>query len=55
MCPDQVDLLQENMTQQLHQTASCFSLKVAAESQKMAAESQTKACESSQHFLQRQL
>lgn len=55
LCSDQVELLQENVTQLLHQTASCFSLQMAAESQKLAAESQTKACESSKNFLQKQL
>lgn len=55
LCPDQVELLQENQTQLLHQTASCFSLKVAAESQKTAAEIQNKACESNQQFMQKQL
>uniref|UniRef100_H3CC27 Uncharacterized protein n=1 Tax=Tetraodon nigroviridis TaxID=99883 RepID=H3CC27_TETNG len=52
---DQVELLQENVTQLLHQTESCFSLKVAAESQRLAAESQTRACQSSRHFLDKQL
>lgn len=52
---DQVELLQENVTQLLHQTASCFSLKGAAESQRMAAESLMEACKSSQMFLQKQL
>ncbi|XP_056894481.1 uncharacterized protein si:ch211-1a19.3 [Takifugu flavidus] len=50
-----VEALQENVTQLLHQTDSCLSLKVAAESQMMAAQSQNKACESSQQFLQKQL
>ncbi|KAM9385353.1 uncharacterized protein KZ484_006910 isoform 1-T1 [Pholidichthys leucotaenia] len=52
---DQKEVLQLNLTEAGHQTASCFSLKAAAESQMMAAESQKKGCESRSQYLQKQL
>ncbi|XP_070765287.1 NF-kappa-B essential modulator [Enoplosus armatus] len=52
---DHIEALQQNVTQTVHQTESCFSLKAAAESQMLAAQSQTRACESSQQYLQKQL
>ncbi|KAM9848731.1 uncharacterized protein ACBR49_008024 [Aulostomus maculatus] len=50
-----IESLQQNLTQAVHRTESCFSLKAAADSQMMAAQSQTRACESSQQYLQKQL
>ncbi|XP_041792104.1 uncharacterized protein si:ch211-1a19.3 [Chelmon rostratus] len=52
---EHIEALQQNVTQNVHQTTSCYSLKAAAESQMLAAQSQTKACESGQQYLQKQL
>ncbi|XP_046892889.1 uncharacterized protein si:ch211-1a19.3 [Hypomesus transpacificus] len=52
---DNIENLQENLTQASHQMTSCQALNSAAESQKLAAESQTKACESSKLYIQKQL
>lgn len=52
---DEIDLLQQNLTQAEHQTEACFSLKEAAEAQTKAAESQLRACQSNQGYLNKQL
>uniref|UniRef100_A0A3Q3W6T8 Uncharacterized protein n=1 Tax=Mola mola TaxID=94237 RepID=A0A3Q3W6T8_MOLML len=52
---ENVVALQQNLTQAIHQNASCFSLKAAAESLMLAAQSQTRACQSKQLFLEKQL
>lgn len=52
---DLIETLQQNMTQIVHETESCISLKAAAESQMLAAQSQTKGCESRKQYLQKQL
>ncbi|KAJ3599445.1 hypothetical protein NHX12_033408 [Muraenolepis orangiensis] len=52
---EDIETLQQNVTQASHRTASCLSLNMAAESQAMAAQSQTKACDSSKEYLERQL
>lgn len=52
---DELDLLQQNLTQAEHQTAACFSLREAAEAQTKAAESQLRACQSNQGYLNKQL
>lgn len=52
---DEIEALEQNVTLNVHQTASCLSLKAAAESHMTAAQSQTKACESNQLYLQKQL
>ncbi|XP_078141928.1 uncharacterized protein LOC139908458 [Centroberyx gerrardi] len=52
---DHIEVLQQNLTQAFHQTQSCLSLNVAAESQMQAAQSQTKACQSSKQYLEKQL
>lgn len=44
-----------NLTQAVHQTETCLSLKAAADSQMLAAQSMTKACESKQQYLEKQL
>lgn len=52
---DHIEVLQHNVTQSNHQTMSCLSLKMAAESQMVAAQSQTEGCESGKQYLQKQL
>ncbi|KAL1023217.1 hypothetical protein UPYG_G00037870 [Umbra pygmaea] len=52
---ENIELLQENVTQVCHNLESCKALHSAAESQRIAAQSQTKACESSKQYLQKQL
>lgn len=52
---DQLEALEQNLTQAEHQTQACFSLKDAAEAQTKAADSQHRACQSNQEYLQRQL
>uniref|UniRef100_A0AAQ5X6N9 Uncharacterized protein n=1 Tax=Amphiprion ocellaris TaxID=80972 RepID=A0AAQ5X6N9_AMPOC len=52
---EHIEALEHNVTQAVHQTESCFSLKAAAHSQMVAAQTQTKACESNQQYLQKQL
>lgn len=52
---DEVDALQQNVTQAALQTSACFSLRDAAEAQTKAAESQLQACHSQQEYLQKQL
>lgn len=52
---EHIEALEHNVTQAVHQTESCFSLKAAADSQMVAAQTQTKACESNQQYLQKQL
>ncbi|CAL8251896.1 unnamed protein product [Merluccius merluccius] len=52
---EEVEALQQNVTQASHHVASCLSLKTAAESQALAAHSQTRACHSSKQYLEKQL
>lgn len=52
---DHIDILQQNLTEALLHTNTCYSLKAAAESQMQAAQSQTLACESRQQYAQKQL
>ncbi|XP_010895835.2 uncharacterized protein si:ch211-1a19.3 [Esox lucius] len=52
---EQIEVLQENLTQASLKWESCTARHSAAESQRIAAESQTKACESSKLYLQKQI
>ncbi|KAG7513714.1 hypothetical protein JOB18_014833 [Solea senegalensis] len=52
---EHIDTLEQNLTQAVHLTQSCYSLKDAAQSQMSAAQIQTKACESKQQYLQKLL
>ncbi|XP_074523633.1 uncharacterized protein LOC141788618 [Halichoeres trimaculatus] len=52
---DQIDALEQNLTQAAHQTETCAALRAAAESQMLAAQSQHRACESGQQYLKKQL
>lgn len=55
MLSDDIETLQQNLTQAFHQTQSCLSLNAAAESQRLAAESQTKGCKSELEYQKKQL
>lgn len=50
---DLIDTLEHNLTQAVHQTKACISLRAAAESQMSAAQTQRQACESEKQFLRK--
>ncbi|KAM4739788.1 uncharacterized protein FYW61_004119 [Anableps anableps] len=52
---EHIEVVQLNLTQAVHQTESCNSLKAASVSQMLAAQSQTKVCESKQKYLEKLL
>lgn len=55
MFSDNIETLQQNLTQAFHQTEACYSLNAAAKSEMLAAKSQTKACESDLQYQKKQL